>query len=414
MNALARILRPSSVFVIILAVYVLNLNGLTYMWTGVPRLMNPVVLILSAATFFIYGLRGWGGRQLISYQLFVFSVLSYMALGAVASAVSGDFDGAVFLSLLISIFMLLFVPFLAIRYLEQNGVEAMERLLIALTSIAALFSFIFGEATRAQAIVSGFVIDESRSSGLFANPNEAAVVYLVGFAACLVYSERKASCLFLIPVFLTAIFLTYSRTALLALVAVLVVYLIIRRRFAILLLVGLASVSYGVVIDSLVYLGDDFLNLSQARRLESLKVLLGGDISEASERGILWQIGWERILSNPIFGYGVGEFHHLRNGLRDLGVHNGYLMIWGEAGFLPLLILCAAISASIAAHVSLIRVSSFHLFLLLYLIVFLLDMVSNHNSLELRFHCMLVAISFAALSFTARLREGAGLDRVAN
>ena len=59
-----------------------------------------------------------------------------------------------------------------------------------------------------------------------------------------------------------------------------------------------------------------------------------------SRRLLLWEMGFDRVLESPIVGHGLYRLHHLKGAPighqgTPLGVHNVYLMLFGEAGVVP-------------------------------------------------------------------------------
>ena len=67
-------------------------------------------------------------------------------------------------------------------------------------------------------------------------------------------------------------------------------------------------------------------------------------------RFALWPLSLSRIAESPLFGHGVAQFHRLEGApicQIDLpcGSHNSFLMLWGEAGILPLTLLVLGIGS---------------------------------------------------------------------
>ena len=64
------------------------------------------------------------------------------------------------------------------------------------------------------------------------------------------------------------------------------------------------------------------------------------EFAKLGSRAVLWSLGSLRIAESPFFGHGLLHLHHLadaptcRLGVQ-CGVHNTYLMLWGEAGVIP-------------------------------------------------------------------------------
>ena len=61
-------------------------------------------------------------------------------------------------------------------------------------------------------------------------------------------------------------------------------------------------------------------------------------------RWSLWSLGLSQISESPFFGHGITHLHRLEAAPvcqrgTICGVHNSYLMLWGEAGIIPLILL---------------------------------------------------------------------------
>ena len=187
-----------------------------------------------------------------------------------------------------------------------------------------------------------------RFIGTFANPNMAGTVgcYTVALALSLLGSGRYGK-FSMLALFLSsaAVILTLSRTALLTLILILLFFLgplglnlrpkqAFRRIWlAVALLVG------GVVL-----LGVNLEHLPvQEEQLHRLMWIFTGDLNDDSMRFKLWLYGLSQIAESPLFGHGLTRFHTMEGSLicrpeLDIlcGVHNSYLMLWGEAGIIPL------------------------------------------------------------------------------
>lgn len=92
-----------------------------------------------------------------------------------------------------------------------------------------------------------------------------------------------------------------------------------------------------------------FQDLLQQERISQLFLLFDtGIINNATLTGRdeLWSMGLQLSLEAPLYGNGIGRLRDLDGGElfpghQSIGVHNMYLLIFGESGFLPLLIYLA-------------------------------------------------------------------------
>ena len=191
---------------------------------------------------------------------------------------------------------------------------------------------------------------DSRFIGFFTDPNSASVIacYTVAVALSLLRGGRYR--MFAGPAVLlgsVAAFLTFSRTGFVTLALVFLFFLgmsmsrlHLRRIFSgwLVPMIILVSGAFALTIANLDYLSEHFV--LQKKHFERLH--LGDSFVDFSvSRWALWSIGLSQIAESPIFGHGISHFHHLKYAptcqVTDIvcGVHNTYLMLWGEAGILP-------------------------------------------------------------------------------
>jgi O-antigen ligase len=179
-----------------------------------------------------------------------------------------------------------------------------------------------------------FIIDiGGRFSGFYLNPNSAGFICILGY--CLSFSIDNIK-LRLLGQFLFSIagFVTFSRTFLLLWVLINIISISISYKNASKFLVGI------IIFSLLLSFGDKFD--FNTRRLEAFSNILDGVVSDEMEedsRIETWAMYYDRILDSPIFGNGYLSFSGKTIGSGNssysiVGVHNTYLMILGEAGFL--------------------------------------------------------------------------------
>lgn len=142
--------------------------------------------------------------------------------------------------------------------------------------------------------------------------------------------------------------MSFSKTAILALVTVSIFFLWSSRKNVLSgRLLQAASWLTGVFIVGglvLVIAGAEYLPITykQFFRLEWIATF--GSV-EMDPRFELWPLGLSIIAESPLSGHGLLRFHHLEGGLACrggthgyivlCGVHNTYLLLWGEAGIVP-------------------------------------------------------------------------------
>ena len=185
-----------------------------------------------------------------------------------------------------------------------------------------------------------------RFIGTFANPNIAGTVgcYTVALALSLLGSGRYGK-FSMLALFLSsaAVILTFSRTALLTLILILLFFLgplglnlRLKQAFR---RIWLAAV---LIVGGVVLLGVNLEHLPvQEKQLHRLMWIFTGDPDDEPMRFKLWLYGLSQIAESPLFGHGLTRFHAMEGSLicrldAPCGVHNSYLMLWGEAGIIPL------------------------------------------------------------------------------
>ncbi len=192
--------------------------------------------------------------------------------------------------------------------------------------------------------------DDFRFTGTFLNPNDAGLIgcMTVVLALAFLRNVRHSLLGYLgLTVAFVATCSSFSKTALVSLLAILIFFLLLNGRGGrgpILAWLG-ALVLIGAII--VVNTGlKEILRGGQAveRVVEVGKFLSGSGFNDRviTKRWTLWKLSWQKVLESPIVGYGLGQFRHLEgapvnwNSSKREGSHNIYLSFVGEAGVVPL------------------------------------------------------------------------------
>ena len=98
----------------------------------------------------------------------------------------------------------------------------------------------------------------------------------------------------------------------------------------------------GFLILSTLFFIDEIVGLNnprfeQLKRIASNEKVSTREINEDS-RADTWALYYDQVLDSPFIGNGWGTFSGVTG---PLGAHNSFLMVVGEAGILPLLIMIA-------------------------------------------------------------------------
>ncbi|WP_431030843.1 O-antigen ligase family protein [Plantibacter sp. RU18] len=199
----------------------------------------------------------------------------------------------------------------------------------------------------------GLLFDGGRIQGIVGNANLlafVAAVALILFLVRLVAARRKVVPLAGVIVTLTTLWVTFSTTVLLGLLAAAVVVAavvsarMIRPRG---LRYGFAVVVVGVAT---------VVALGALRWSEEVLAVLGKS-SDLTGRTEIWGVVWQLVQESPVVGWGFASpwagwepvFSDLavRNGVRQLQAHNAWLDVWLQLGVFGLIVFVALIGGTL-------------------------------------------------------------------
>jgi O-antigen ligase len=146
------------------------------------------------------------------------------------------------------------------------------------------------------------------------------------------------------------LFFSYSRGAYIAMLAVIVVYGLIRKR------------SLLILVAALVFTWQVVLPPSVVDRIEMTETSSGQLEESAADRVMLWEHAKQLFNEHPIFGIGFNGFGYTRPGERLTDTHNFYMKVASEQGVIGLLILGLMLLRALASGWRLYRngQSAFH------------------------------------------------------
>lgn len=386
-------------FTVIATVGLLNLNGAILMAVGVPQMGSPFLLLASLILVFQLG----SSRLSITIRLLFLSFLSYLTLAIVFGLAFNPSMSFGRLPLAYSITVLMLWAMVA--YIEHayrtDKITYMLHVVRNLSVIAT--ATVLASPILYSVFRSVPPSADNRFGGFFGNPNEAGIMACVALAFVLAepYKRKWLQIICLIAIPLAAI-LTFSKTAWLVLPIIWLLHLLrSSRRNPILLMVMilvlsiLSLVSVTDVLDWI--LSNPFfeVSLAQERRIKQVMFLVvasGEAENTLTGRDFLWKYGFQQIKQSPLLGHGLGSFHHMVGGLLEegvwQGVHNVYLMIWGEAGLIPFTLF---IIVTLRLAWSVTTAPRHPVSLTLAMILFL-NLQVNHNALSTRFFLVLLAV----------------------
>lgn len=328
----------------LLAFAMLNLNSVALLLFQREALLSlPVALPITLYLIVRYARAPALGQIYLLFCLF----FALFLLGAVAPALGGrEIDNARFLQYVITVLFTSSIYFWA-STLDDAEFERTLQIAKGMLLIAALATIF----SRQLATYFHYSLDLERASGFFENPNEAAVAAVYCIVLIVAFPTRSATRnLIFLSIALGALILTFSRSGLLTLIVLYLLYLLhhpSKRGFG-MLIVGVIAVSWTLWA---VFEYDLFeLNSEQRRRLADIVGIATGEVRETGPggRSDLWTLGLSRIGAVFPWGAGMGQLHHMEHGFRAfhnptdwLGVHNTYLMVLGEAGLAAFVALLA-------------------------------------------------------------------------
>ncbi len=175
-----------------------------------------------------------------------------------------------------------------------------------------------------------------RYSGFYLNPNAAGFICICGY--CMGYNiENKYFKLIGQFIFVFAGILTLSRTFIILWISVTIIAAFLNKKNV--LTIGLGIGAIVVILSVSVVLKLDTVRFAAFEGLLENKVD-SNTITEDS-RNETWSLYTDVLLDGVLFGHGYRALHgkEFDNVGVDVGVHNTYLMILGEAGIIPFLVI---------------------------------------------------------------------------
>ena len=398
----------------------LNPNGLVRMWTGEEQAMSDAMLICCLAA--LLGLVRIGPREALGSPgaSILFCLVSYAGIGIVIATLNGadlhqHSEWWYLVRYAKSALVILATAVGGTVLLRRVGAERVMRgLLLVMTASCTL---ILASPWLANVLRFAPRDAEYRFFGSFADPNEAGLLScfaVVTALAVIGYGRSRVLAPGALMMALAALVGTFSRTALIASPIVVLASLLASRgvpRKRLAASVALVSV---IAVGTLVYLGVDRFDDRQISRWASLLALVdqasANDLALAG-RATLWSLALEETLEAPLLGNGLGRLHALDGAWYNadgvlLGAHNQYLILAGEAGFLPLALFILFLGVTLQAGFQrkkaawpLIAVSGWSIVLIVFSMAF-------HGMLTYRICNFIIGLSCA---ITATCSRGEGL-----
>ena len=334
----------------------LNLNDLARMWFSTERAFSALILLCCLLT--LVELLRSGPREVLgsSGALILGCLGSYVGIGIVVAIVSGmelRSQGVWYLTRHVSSALVILAAAAGARALwRRRGAESvLPGLLVVLTvSCTLMLSSIWLYGVFQNPPEEGAY----RYTGSFSDTAEAALVACFTIVTALALLRRGRAYILVYGALLIAtiaVIGTFTRTALIGLPILVAAALFVSRGAQRKRLAGGAAIIGLLLVGPLIISDQDLLDERQAARWNSVMEI--GNLS-IGERVALWRLAWERALESPIYGNGLGSSHALEEAWYNhdgvlLGAHNNYLILFGEAGFIPLVLYAAFLAAAVHA-----------------------------------------------------------------
>jgi len=193
---------------------------------------------------------------------------------------------------------------------------------------------IIANATIFPTGFGGYNLILGRYSGFYINPNYAGYICLLGFALSYSISNKWLQIIGQLAFTLAGIF-TLSRGFVVIWLVVNIVSIYNNKKNVLVPMLGALVLAIVFALSSMLSLNQERFTALQSI-FDSKTEVQTATITDDS-RTSTWALYYDDIADNPFFGNGFGKMRD-RNNVRP-GIHNSYLMVLGEAGIFPFLLI---------------------------------------------------------------------------
>ena len=333
-----------------LAIIILfNLNGAVYLGFDKAQMFTPIIaiccLILIQACLHSVSLKKALG---ISGFLIVAALVSYLYMSCFMAFVNASWEkgysAGIVIGYLFSLIAIIAVAIGGRAVIRQAGPEPVLKailVLLILDCILILASPILIDFY----IPDNLIFHEIRLCGLFTDPNGAGLIGCATIVLALSFfslkQHRKFAYLAL-TVGVLAIIGTGSRIAIISFIFYILFFLFFNFGERFVLKRSVSMILSGIIAYlTLPYLYGDVYGVERLDRFIFYFLGKSWDVS-IDQRVVILPLALEQIFESPIFGLGIGKMYSVENAPmeerlagRPFGVHNNYLLFWGEGGIIP-------------------------------------------------------------------------------
>lgn|GEM_PF-4963173 len=342
---------------------IVSLNSLVYLLFGINQVASPIILLCSATILTLLGISRKSFDN-TGIKLLYATLAFYAVLGTIVRLHSIDIEYRVSIFYVINNFLTSLVVIMAVHQYGYNRMikERKEPIFFNAIYLPILISVFYAvyQSLTGQVSLRG---DDSggRILGLYGNPN------ILGYVANLflvltiytIYKHKKYT-IIKFPLLLTAVYvsiLSGSRTAMATAVAIIlfsIVWLTFNFsrtssgvKFKYIFVAGIPIFLMTLFVTQFDYILDNYATYSQAKRIRLLKALaVDGEVTGKTTAGRthVVEFGLNRISESPIIGHGGGYFVNFPSKYGfEHGIHNTYLLVFGDAGVFAFLLMISFI-----------------------------------------------------------------------
>lgn len=393
-------------------IIVFNLNGMLYMLLGILQLMTPIlILCIGVLSLNLYPkfLKGMGSVG----KIYILVIMGYLLIGFAALINSGaELKMTYIITNVISMITVMCIAAYTYTYFiayQRSFINPLFYMVLLSTCSIPLSPFLLTIYKHPPAEIA-------RGFGFFANPNEGGILSVIGLGLLLAAKLPGYLKTVFYLILLANAVLTFSKSAMLlfGLVSIAAFFTSeskVKLRYSFVIIGAFVVAAYTAPIFY------ENLDRVQKRRIDQvMAIATQGEINAdtTSSRSELWEIGLERINQHVVLGNGLGQLHHMKGGISalgvDQGVHNVFLMLWGEAGIFVLIGFVGFCLAYLFNWITSLKTMPKEILTvtLVSFICLFMDMMSAHNVLNLRMHNLFLGVSlgcFAYFNHMVRVRR---------
>lgn len=408
-------------FLLCFTIYV-SLNSITDLLFGIKQIASSLILLCCIVIILITRIprKSFDSESIrLLYGFFI----TYYIIGFLTRFYYFDIEYKVTLSLLLNNFTTSLIVILTThQYLYKRLVlDKKEHKVFNALYISLILSALIAIWMTYNGVINltgAENINGARVTGTFNNPNLLGLVSNMGML-CTYYSMIAHKRLFvlkllLIPVLFYISFLSLSRAAMITNAAITLFVLSwtfykfskfskrARRRM---LLIGALPIFLTVFIaTNFEIILNTYMDHWQAKKVTGMiDLVFEGKFNRetTSHRDAVFKLGIREISRKPIFGNGLSYFQHFpENTGLDYGVHNTFLMVFGESGLFSFILFLSYIFHILIVGIRGPSVSG--LLAVGFMLVWILQIMGNHNGLDDKMANILIVYSSMFLSFKSK------------